>query len=401
MDTNNMFDTQLTDEEREKLLKDGTNFINNLKEETKDIQNVVNYNENPDNLPVKNMEVIVDPATGENKILGSSEEAVEESELKNSFDEMVRKINEEDDTSLIDDRPITEQEAVDYLSSASAEDSIFGELAKDTNLSTESIRGLLEVVNRRIKGEKFNAYKEFPDEIKKIIDGYVMQNGTAISGANIAQINSIKHNAAEVLLDEFISDIQIDRSKNDFARDLEHIYQTSAKEISDASLEYIDERNKAYREAAEEIEDEGKKARLLAILDRIDEARALTELKEFAKTCKIKPIELEKPERRAYDSFLSKYKNSSNNIYDIKIAKDVLFRHIEADGYTMRDIDAFFVAFCKQVHNYSIDVATDHAYMYYVLYYCALLDGDKSTTFVNNVKEVISNLRERNSIINK
>ena len=400
MDTDNMFDTQLNDEERETFIKDGTDFIDNLKEETKNIQNIVDYNENPHNLPVKNMKVIVDPDTGENKILGSSEEAIDESELKNSFDEMVRKINEDDDTSLIDDRPITEQEAVDYLSN-NINDSIFGELAKDTNLSTEAIRKLLEVTNRRIKGEKFNAYKEFPEEIKKIIDDYVIQNGAALSGVNIAQINSIKHNVADTLLDEFISDIQIDRSKNDFARDLEHIYQTSAKEISDASLEYIDERNKAYREAAEEIEDESKKARLLAILDRIDEARSLSELKEFAKTCKIKPIELEKPERRVYDSFLAKYKNSNNNIYDIKIAKDVLYRHLEKDAYSMKDIDAFFIAFCKQVSKYSVDIAVDHAYMYYVLYYCALLDGDKSLTFINNVKDVISNLRERNNIINK
>ena len=67
----------------------------------------------------------------------------------------------------------------------------------------------------------------------------------------------------------------------------------------------------------------------------------------------------------------------------------------------MRDVDAFLIAFCKQVDRYSPTVATEHAYMYYVLYYSALLDGDRSTTFINNVKDVIVNLKERNSIINK
>ena len=149
------------------------------------------------------------------------------------------------------------------------------------------------------------------------------------------------------------------------------------------------------------MEDPEKKARLLAILDQIDEARSLTTLKEFAKRCKIKPIELEKPESRVYRGFLNKYTNSTNNIYDIKVARTVLFRHLSNEGYTMRDVDAFLISFCKQVNGYSPTIATEHAYMYYVLYYSALLDGDRSTTFINNVKDVIVNLKERNSIINK
>ena len=400
----NMYDTEVTDEQREQIIKEGNEFIECLKKDTEGISNVINYpTDDSEDLPVKNMEVMVDPNTGEHKILGSTEEEQDSSELKDSFDEMVKKINENDDVSLMDDSPITEQEAVDYLSSSTGSESILNELSKGTDYTPETIRDLLIVTNRRINKEQFNVYKELPEQIKKMIDTYVTQGiGTGNIGAtNIATINSIKHNVAEALIDEFINDIQFDRSKNDFARDLETIYQSSAKEITDASLEYIDERNKAYREAANEMEDPEKKARLLAILDQIDEARSLTTLKEFAKRCKIKSIELEKPESRVYRGFLNKYINSTNNIYDIKVARTVLFRHLSNEGYTMRDVDAFLIAFCKQVDKYSPTVATEHAYMYYVLYYSALLDGDRSTTFINNVKDVIVNLKERNSIINK
>ena len=397
----NMNDTVLTEEEKEKILNDGNEFKEGLKKDTENVSNVIQFpTDNTENLPVKNMEVIVNSDTGENKILGSTEEEIDSSELKNSFDEMVKKINEEDDVSLFDDSPITEKEAVDYLAS-NGSDSILTELSKDTDYSPETIRQLLVVTNRRINKEEFNVYRELPEEIRSLIDTYVNQGiGTGNIGANsIATINGIKNNVAEALIDEFITDIQLDRSKNDFARDLENIYRTSAKEISDASLEYIDERNKAYRDAANEMEDSEKKERLLVILDQIDEARSLTGLKEFAKRCKIKPIELEKPENRIYKDFLQKYVSSTNNIYDIKLAREVLHRHLSNEGFNIKEVDAFFIAFCKQVKNYSSSVATDHAYMYYVLYYCALLDGDRSRTFIDNVKEVIMNLKERNSII--
>ena len=95
------------------------------------------------------------------------------SELKDSFDEMVKKINENDDVSLMDDSPITEQEAVDYLASSSGSESILNELAKGTDYTPETIRDLLVVTNRRINKEKFNVYKELPEQIKKMIDDYV------------------------------------------------------------------------------------------------------------------------------------------------------------------------------------------------------------------------------------
>lgn len=400
----NMYDNTVTEEERDKIIKEGNEFIEGLKKETENISNVVDFpTNNSKDLPVKNMEVAIDPNTGEHKILGSTEVEKESSELKDSFEEMVKKINENDDVSLFDNSPISEQEAVNYLASNTGSESILSEIAKGTGYSNETIRDLLIVTNRRINKEDFNVYKELPDEIKTLIDTYVSQGigSGKIGGNNVAMIRSIKHNIAEALIDEFINDIQIDRAKNDFAKDLENIYNSSAKEITDASLEYIDERNKAYRDAANEMEDPEKKTRLLAILDRIDEARSLSSLKEFAKKCKIKPIELEMPEKRAYRPFLQKYTNSTNNIYDINLAKDVLYRHLSKEGFSEKEVDAFFIAFCKQVNNYSSSIATEHAYMYYVLYYCALLDGDRSLTFINNVKDVIVNLKERNSNINK
>jgi hypothetical protein len=135
------------------------------------------------------------------------------------------------------------------------------------------------------------------------------------------------------------------------------------------------------------------------ILDRIDEANNLTELKEFAKKCKIKSIELEKS-KKVFESFLDKYRTSSNNIYDISVACKSMIRNINKNGsnYTEDEIIAFYVAFCKQVRNYDESNPLDHAYMYYVLYFAATIDGDKSGKFIENVKEVVANAKSRNNL---
>lgn len=395
-----MEDKELTLEESKALAEDTNEYLDGLKDDIKDVKNVLNFPEDEEKveeLDVKNMDVVVDPLTGEHKILGSTEEV---NEVKDSFDEMVRKINEDDDFSFSDDAPITEAEAVDYLSD-NASESIINEISKGTNYTNEEIQQLLIVTNKRIKKQEVNVYKELPESMRKLIDQYTNQMIThdKIDGNNHAFIRGAKNSIAEALIDEFISDIQIDRFKNDFARDLENIYATSNKEIAETSLEYFEERNAAYREAAEEIEDEEKKAKLLAILDQIDEARALTGLKEFAKACKVKPIETEKPDNRVYRNFLAKYKDSNNNIYDIKVAIEVLYRHLVDDNYTRKDVELFFIVFCKYVRNYDVNVPTQHAFMYYVLYYAVMLDGDKSDNFKNNVKEVINNIKLRNTFI--
>ena len=97
------------------------------------------------------------------------------------------------------------------------------------------------------------------------------------------------------------------------------------------------------------MEDEEKKAALIAILDSIDEAYNLTTLKEYAKKCKIKNYDLENPSR-SFDRFNGKYKDSPYNIYAIEMASTILFRNInigleEDKMFTDKQVIAFFIAF--------------------------------------------------------
>ena len=378
-------------EANKESLQEENEFIEQLKKDTEGyIPSVLEANPDEEGEVEKvSMNVLVDPVTGEHKIIGRAGE-----EIKYNFEGVIKQIND-GDPDILTSKPFTEQEIISYLKAAD-DNTLKAELASDIDISAQSLRDLLDIVNRRINGEKFNIYRSCPAEVKNLVDSYIIEGAKSMPVGNIQYLNSARNRIAESLIDEFIHNIKMDRAKTDFAKELENIYNNSSVMASEEGLEYIEERNAAYREAANSIEDEGKRERLNAILDRIEEARNLTELKEFAKTCKIKRYDIERPDKRVYAHFLSKYRDSVNNIYDITIAETVLTRQLALYGCDKIDVIMLLIAFCKQCKNYSVDNVLDHAYMYYFLYYCVMLDGDKSDKFKNNLLEVIKNVNERN-----
>jgi hypothetical protein len=348
----------------------------------------------------KEVLVTVDPNTGEHSVIGNVEQTRE------TFEEMAKRL--EDSEIEIDNTPITEEEIIKYIANADEDSSIVKELLSgddELNISPESTKKLLEIANRKMNREEFNVYKEFPDEIKIMVDNYISVTGSEIG--DIRQRNKYRNMLCEELISEFITNISIDRVQHDFSKEMEDLFSKANNEIADSVIGYTTERNQLYRDYANKIEDPEKKEKILEILDRIDDAYKIDCLKEFAKKCKIKNIEFEKPHTRVYDSFLSKYKESSYNIYSIDMASPILFRNINTDKndqYTIKDINAFFICFCKYCLNMNPNNSVlDHAFMYYVIYNIVLTDVNKgesinvSNEFLNNVKEVIKNLREKNN----
>ena len=326
-------------------------------------------------LEKKTSNVIIDSTTGEHKIL-STEEATDVNKDE-EFEKIVQISSAEEDTT-----PITKE---DVEACDDSED-----MMNQNNLSKEAITGLLDVANKRIKKEKFNIYAELPEEVKSLIDNYVDSMSKEFSDHDKT---TIKKHVAEGLVDDFITKVKVNKAKTDFATELDKLYSEANKDISQSGIELVEERNKEYRKIAEKMSDEAKKEKLLTILDQIDEARALTTLKEFASKNKIKHFQLEKP-KKTYNDFLNKYKNSTNNIYNIELAWNVLVRKLD----NPQDADIFLISFCNQVRLYDVKDMVKHAYMYYVLYYCATLDGDVTDTFINNIKEVVANARKRNNL---
>ena len=292
----------------------------------------------------RKMQVMVDPNTGEHKITGDVYE-----EDGETFEEMCERIENSDIT--LDNSPISEEEINEYLSNTNQE-SLLGELDKDFKISNESLKILLEIVNRRQNKEDFNVYRAFPQEVKDMIDNYMKKGGLV---GNFNEVNRFRNMISENLIDEFVTNIYLNRIQSDFSKEIEDLFSKGSSEIADVAIGYTEERNRSYREYADKMEDLDKKEKVIAILDQIDEAYNLTSLKEFAKKCKVKKFDLEKPER-IFEGFLRNYENSAYNIYGIEMARPILYRNINAiegleNEIADKDINAFFIVFCKQCLN--------------------------------------------------
>lgn len=401
MDNNE--NTKLTDEQVEQILEV---MDDNLKESESlstiaslPSNNGVEESTSKETGSMKKVKVTVDPVTGEHAIVGGMDEEDGTGDNE-TFEEMCARLENELDTDSVMSSPLTKDDMSAYVNNK--DNKQFSMLSSiQDELTDEEIMKLLEITNRRIAKEEFNIYKEFPEKIQNLIDDYAGRSG--VTDRNT--YNRLRNAVSDSIIDEFITNIKMEKATVDLNKEIETLFEKGSGEIADTIIGYTKERNEKYREYANGLDDEDKKEKLNGVLDSIEEAYNLTQLKEFAKKCKIKKIEVEKPDRQhnIIDSFLRAYDGSKYNIYNIYSAESILARHFKEE-FTIKDIRAFFILFCKQCLNYSPNDALQHAYMYYVMYNIVLVDVNKgnskevSDKFLDNIREVINNLKVRNNI---
>lgn len=401
--------TTLTDEQIDQIVEATEKVVEN-NENLKTIRDLPSNNGVDERAPEditetgesKVMNVSVDPNTGEQKILGEPDSDY----ITDTFEDLCDKITNSDIEFGSEDQTITEEDE-EYITRNPQLflDSSIVSSKELRDIPVEAVHTLITLANRRIAKENFSVYNAMPKEVKTMIDKYALEAGIPITNRRYMEI---KHSVAEMLLDEFVSNISMEKIKKDFNKEIETMFSKASNEIGEEIIGYSDAKIKKYREAAEIMEDPEKKEKLLNVLARIEEAYDLNELKEFAKKCKIKKFDLEKP-AKYYDAYNRKYAESNYNIYSIELARPILYRNLnttDTEEYRDIDINAFFIAFCKQTQNMKPGNVLDHAYMYYVIYNIVLADLNKSEKtrhvseeFLNNVKEVIANLRSRNQSV--
>ena len=262
------YDKKLSDQEIKDIKKETSDFIDDLQKAKEELKGTpINLepttSDTPEELEEKVVTEVIDPVTGERKYTA----APNSHEDHKTFEEIIDDINKYKDVDILGGSFVTESDLLQYLESADS--SILGELYDQTGIDSEGMRELIKIINRRLKGEEFNVYKSLPENIQQSIRLFA-KNGGYINGCPSNRLNSLYNAISISFIDDFISEIKFDRAKNDFARELEYLYNDAAKELSDANLEYVEDRNKIYREAADKIDDEDKRNKLIAILDTID-----------------------------------------------------------------------------------------------------------------------------------
>lgn len=330
-----------------------------------------------------NTTVQINPTTGEQQVIESKELNTEDNPEENSLEETFTELSNNDNI-FSDDFEITEDDIKESL-----KDSATLGLDKEFNLSDEAILQLLNIVNKVRANENINVYKELPEEIKNMINKYMSQQG--IVGFS-TQANTARNTISRLLIDEFISNISVNKYTESFNQEVENVFKNVGKEISNLYKEYDKERSSYIEELKSKIPQDSPKRDLVEkVLDAMYDGFKLDRLKEYAKKCRIKKIEYEKPQQRVFYNFENKYNGNTYNIYKPSMVYEILCRHNKIDP---KENLKFFLIFCHFCKNYNPSVPEEHAFMYYTLYNIILLDIYKDEAYDDYAPRLLKNINE-------
>lgn len=268
---------------------------------------------------------------------------------------------------------------------------------KDLDLSSTATLQILNVTKRVQNGEKFSVFKALPLEVQERLNNYMSINGI---GDHSARSNEIRNDLAEMIINEFITNISFEKYTMDFQKEMNSLQNKVNEELSTMYMDYNENRDKYIRSLIEDTDDEEKKKIVGDILDSIQDGFDLNRIKEAAHNhkIKIKRFDIEKP-KRSFDGFLNRYQKSTYNIYSIYTVYEVLVRHFKEEA-TNEEILKFLIAICKVTQNYKPENPVEHAFMYYAMYNPLLLDIYKGEEYLSfapkykaNVLEIIGLLK--------
>ena len=234
----------------------------------------------------------------------------------------------------------------------------------DTNASLSDMTKMMELVQRRLNGEKFSPYKELPDTFKNFINTQIATNGGVVNSTTRNSAANVLINLACDSYKESNYDMDIDAMLNEFSSTASDLYEAMDKDYGNLIVDITDEIYVKINNAIDKAKEENNSAtinKLSEMKDAVDEAFHLTKFKEFCKTVKIKKFDLEKPQK-FYSDFNQKYADHVNTINDITYCAEVLSHH---NSYGIKKNVALIVAFCKYCMNKKPDNFNDHTFMYY------------------------------------
>ena len=318
-----------------------------------------------------------------------------------SFEELVKEAEDNLATKIGNDHP--ELDIDDIKEEIEKNVDVF----RGMKFTDEEMQKFLDIVKRYQNKEKFNFYRELPDRIKTVFDNNLKSLG--VNNYSVMS-NTARNSYAEILMDEFISNMNMNKYVKDFNNQLESLQSqlgdTINKEFSKAYSDYAKNREEYISNLLKDETDEKKREAMGKIIDAVHEGYSLTGVIELAGKYRIKKYELENC-KRAFDIIENKYRNSKFNIYSIELARNILARHMK-DEYSTEDITKFFIVLCKYCANMSPNNPVDHAFMYHAIYDPILLDvyRDEDYTkfsegYFESVRKVMNKIKERENKSNE
>ena len=133
--------------------------LENSKDEKREYDNILNFSSNKLEAEKEPVLVNINPETGTEDIIGEFEIdkfQQEDDSIENMSDSIE---NVDINSDALDNCPITDEEMSEYINDKD-NNSLINDISSDKpELSLEATKELLDVVNRKLKGEKFNIFK--------------------------------------------------------------------------------------------------------------------------------------------------------------------------------------------------------------------------------------------------
>ena len=253
-------------------------------------------------------------------------------------------------------------------------------------MSDEDATQLFEVMMRFKKGEKFNVYNDLPESIKKPIDKMAMEAGFGAS----------KNDIAKLVVNQFMSDMQIDKAFIEFNDAIQkelklmnftEMYSEHRVEVMEVQLlesanriESVDpEKAEMLRNISKVFTDTYMMSTMKNALNNRKNRQFIKDTSKYSKICR---------------SFNSKYEKSQFKINNVLLLFEVLNRRF-ADNteITENDIMRFVMLFCRECEMKDSNNILDHVFMYYTIQNILMLDYANATEESNIfTKQLLSNI---------
>lgn len=238
---------------------------------------------------------------------------------------------------------------------------------KFSGISATDMANMIQLVNDykegKVKG--IEAFNKLPEFLKSSFNSAATNSGVPIN-----KINSYKKHFVKTVFDDILTDAELEQTSVDLNNQIARIYKDYGNDVALLYQSSIFEKIKTLNETIEDIKNdsevenkEEKINNIQAIIDGLYESIYLDKFAEFAVRAKIKPFEMEKPEK-LYREFLYKYNNSKFIISNIVDTIAPLQKYC---NLSEEDATAFTVLFCKYTKNMRPSNLADHTFMYYVI----------------------------------
>ena len=274
-------------------------------------------------------------------------------------------------------------------------------------MSEHDLNILMIAIQKQRDGEKVK-FNDMPPIIQKEIMNTIIAEGNGKYLGN----KEIKDQMVKMFLDGLMQDSLYQEIDNVFLDLDKTIKSITKKEAAAVYNNSFAEQRKILEEVlpktAEKLkESEPDKADILMKVHEAYKQSYLldTMLNTYLNTgkCKVKKYDIEKISRW-YSDFNRKYENSKWIIRDINIIEPILRRRIDEEKYSIQDIRAFLLVFCKYTMNMKPANIDEHTFMYYFIMNIINLDVFDSNNkedakfysdFVNRICNFIDQIKLR------